>query len=63
VVDRVNAVLSRAGHPKMDKRRPALVMAQDIRDGKATVPAEVIELGKRVFTAITRAFANSKPGA
>jgi len=61
VVDRVNAVFMRAGQPKLDKRRPALVMAQDIREGKASVPTEVIELGRKIFAAVSAAFANSKP--
>jgi len=63
VVDRVNAVFARSGQLKLDKRRPALVMAQDIREGRASVPLELIELGKKIFAAITAAFANGKERA
>jgi len=60
VVDRVNALFERAGHAKLDKRRPVLVIAQDLRNGDARVPSAVLELGKKVFAAISAAFTDTK---
>lgn len=59
VVDRVGHLFERLGKPKLDKRRPALVMVGDISGNSKNVPTELYDLGKRIFCEINKVFASS----
>lgn len=58
-VDRVTHLFERLGKPKLDKRRPALVIVGDIAANSTGVPSELYDLGRKIFTEINGVFAAS----
>ncbi len=55
IVDRVNAALNRMGRPRLDKRLPAKLIADDLRSGRE-VPQKLLAVGERVFGILNGVF-------